>query len=233
MRCTGKSVSHYTPFRKPQFRSNRMDDWSESTNSPISHRGSAGRSPPRAPSIPTSHGRRPAAPLRAPAPTGFHIQPQIACHASPLDDIHTPAQRNKLSGKAIAGPLGTGDRRPLRGLPGTPRTTGTAIPHRHLTPPTLRADPGPPSGPPARGAAPTGPHPHSATSSPQPTPAAPRAPPIGTARHCNGTPRHSPARTPLIHRGRSPRARAAPARAAATQHDLRKYHLPEHDRILV
>lgn len=179
----------------PQFPSNRMDDWFESTNSPISHRCSAGRSPPRALSTPTPHRRRAAAPTPAPTPTGFHPPLQIACHTSPLDDIHTPAQRNKLSGKAIAGPLGTGNQRPLTGPSGTHRAMDTAKPHRHPTPPTLRADPGPPPGPPSRGAAPTGPHPHRATSSPQPTASAPRAPPIGTARHPNGTRRHSPTRT--------------------------------------
>lgn len=144
----------------------------------------------------------------------FPPQLQIACHTSPLDDIHTPAQRNKLSGKAIAGPLGTGNQRPLTGPSGTHRAMDTAKPHRHPTPPTLRADPGPPPGPPSRGAAPTGPHPHRATSSPQPTASAPRAPPIGTARHPNGTPRHSP---PGRHR--SPRSPAAPPRRTGPDPD--------------
>lgn len=168
--------------------------------------------------------------------------PQLACHTSPLDDIHTPRPPNKLSGKAIAGPLGPGNQRPLTRRPRTdrmgniPPAMGATAPHHHRTPPTLRADPCHPPGPPTRGAAPTGPHPHSATSSPQPDPATSRARPIGTTGHPNGTSRHplyqgSIAARPAVARPRA--ARTTPRRPHRNHRDLRKYHLPDHNRILV
>lgn len=165
-----------------------MDDWSETTNSPITHRSSARRSSPRAPAPGGAQRRATTGPALAPAPAGSDPPPQKACHASPLDDIHTPGEPNKLSGKVITGPVVNRDQRPLTGP-----DPGATRPRRHSTP-IFRADPRSTPALLRRGDAPTGPHPHSATSSPQPAPAAHRAPAIGTARHPIGTPRHhSPA----------------------------------------
>lgn len=203
-----------------------MDDWSETTNSPISQRSSPRRSRERATTPPGPRHRRAATPALGPGWTGRFPPPQKACHASPLDDIHTRGPRNKLSGKAIARVIrgrarhaSAGARTPTRTRPGM---TG---PHRHLTPPTLRADPRGTPALPRRGDAPTGPHPHSATSSPQHAAPARRAPTIGTAGHTVGTPRHADraVRAPL----------PDPPHTRRHHYDLRKYRLPEHNRILV
>ncbi|APA95481.1 hypothetical protein NS506_01410 [Nocardia seriolae] len=112
-----------------------MGDWPESTNSPIPHRCSTYRPPRRAGSPPTPHRRRAAARVPATAPTGTHPLLQKACHTSPLDDIHTPAPRNKLRGKTIARNLVSGHQRPLTARFRAHRTGKPFEPERGATAP--------------------------------------------------------------------------------------------------